>query len=199
MHTTAPGAGPLIWAISGGQPDLMARARLALAAGLDRLLVREAQLPARSGLEQLAANFSGRVVLHARMPDAAVVALDLGLGLHLPSDALAGPFRERWAGPLGQSCHTLDEVRAAFDAGCDWAFLSPIFRPISKPDDRRPTLGLAALNGSQAVALGGITLTTAAECVRSGAVGVASMSGVLSQPDPAHAVRLWMAATGRLH
>lgn len=197
MHTSVAGEGPVLWAISSGQPDLLARARLALAAGLDRLLIRELELPDRRGLERLVADFPGRVVLHARMPDGAFVAAELGLGLHLASDALTGSFRERWAWPLGQSCHTPAEVRDALEAGCDWAFLSPIFAPISKPDDRRLPLGPAALYGSRAVALGGITVTNAAECVRSGAVGVASMSGILSEPSPGRAVRRWRGAIRR--
>ncbi len=182
------GSPALIWAISAEQPDLLARARVALEAGLDRLLIREAVLPDLTALEALIGDFPGRVVLHARGWDPQR-ARDLGAGLHLPSDA--GPAGV--AGPWGRSCHSPAEVRAAFAAGANWAFLSPIFRPISKPGDERQPLGLEALEGMGAVALGGITAENAGSCLAHGAVGVATMSHILSDPDPAAGVTRWRA------
>ena len=178
----------MIWAISAGQPDLIFRGRAALDAGLDRLLVREPNVPA--GLVSLIADFPGRVVLHGRMEGAAAMRRETGVGVHLsaagePAEWLAS------AGDVGQSCHSVAEVQRARQAGCAWAFLSPIWAPFSKPLDQRPPLGPEVLAGTGAVALGGINVERASACRRHGAVGVASMSGILSELDPGAAVVRW--------
>lgn len=183
----------MIWAISAGQPDLAARARVALEAGLDRLLVREAAPPA--GLEALIGDFPGRVVVHARMAGAEALARAHGVPVHLGAAHDLRVWREL-APAVGQSCHAPDEARGALRAGAAWVFLSPIAAPFSKPHDVRPTLGLAALHGVGAVALGGIHTGLVAACRANGAVGVASLSGILTAADPASAVGTWRAAWG---
>lgn len=180
----------MIWAISAGQPDLAARARVALQAGLDRLLVREDAAP--EGLDALLDAFPGRVVVHARMAGARDRARG-GVPVHLGAAHALAEWRALGS-PVGQSCHAPDEARLTLAAGAAWVFLSPIAAPFSKPDDTRPTLGLAALRGVGAVALGGMHPGLVGACRAHGAVGVASLSGILSAPDPAAAVRVWRAA-----
>ena len=74
----------------------------------------------------------------------------------------ADVLRARIRGTLSQSCHDAAALRRAAAAGCDFAFLSPVFSPQSKPGDLRPTLGVAGLAALCAsaplpvVALGGI-------------------------------------------
>jgi thiamine-phosphate pyrophosphorylase len=71
-----------------------------------------------------------------------------------------------------------DELPAA---GIDYALLAPIFRPLSKLGEREP-LGLTKLrqvaraSKIPILALGGITLENAVDCVEAGAAGVAGIT-----------------------
>ena len=108
-----------------------------------------------------------------------------------------------WAGD--QSCHPAEVVRpasrdelgeaiaAAAAAGADYVTLSPIYLTDSKPG-YGPALGIEALraaagHGIPVLALGGITVATAAACVAAGADGVAVMGEVMRADDPARIVR----------
>lgn len=179
----------MLWAISEGQADILQRARSALEAGLDRLVLRETTVVPH--LLNLAAEFGERVVLHTRMPSAAEIATITRSGVHLPGSAEVREWRGLVKGELSQSCHSVAEAHAALAAGCDWVFLSPIFQPISKPSDDRPTLGVEGLAGM--VALGGITIDRLADCRDNGAVGVATMSQILNAENPGAVVLAWRA------
>jgi thiamine-phosphate pyrophosphorylase len=90
---------------------------------------------------------------------------------------------------VGVSCHSIGEVLAAEQDGADYAFLSPIFAPLSKPS-ASPPLGLEALNAAarQAkipiIALGGVTPQNEKFCLDSGAQGIAGISYFLLSPSP---------------
>jgi thiamine-phosphate pyrophosphorylase len=93
---------------------------------------------------------------------------------------------------VGVSCHSLSEVRLAESHGADFAVLAPIFE---KPGTNLPPLGLDALYraarrqtlsdprveaGDQRanvpiIALGGVTVSNAIDCIRAGASGVAGI------------------------
>lgn len=184
----------MIWAISAGQPDLPGRARAALAGGVHRVLLREAALT--PDLVALAGAHADRVVLHSGVAGALRLARSLGCGVHLAGREDVRAWRAALSVPIGRSCHSVDEARAALDDGCSWVFLSPVFAPLSKPADARPTLGRGplALAGPGAVALGGVTLARVPACRAAGAAGVATLSHVLPDPDPAAAARAWTAA-----
>jgi thiamine-phosphate pyrophosphorylase len=176
----------MIVGITCGGPDLPARMRDALAAGLDVLLVREDALPA--GLDALAEAWPGRVALHTRMPGAEALAARLPVALHVASTVPV----EAWpASAFSVSAHTPEEVRRARAAGASWAFLSPIWRSPSKPGDTRPALGVAVLREPGAVALGGVSLARVALCRAAGAHGVAGMGGLFGARDVAEAVGAW--------
>jgi len=91
--------------------------------------------------------------------------------------------------PVGRSCHSDRELAKASAEGCQWATLSPIFPSGSKPG-YGPPLGTASLARAPLPtwALGGVDPENAAECVESGAAGVAVMGSVLRSPDPAATV-----------
>ena len=70
------------------------------------------------------------------------------------------------------SAHDEAEAALAARCGCQWAFLSPVARPTSKPGDTRPPIGEQAILQAQAalpaidiVALGGVTPAAAARLV----------------------------------
>ncbi|MFN7144125.1 MAG: thiamine phosphate synthase [Myxococcota bacterium] len=186
----------VIVGITAGGADLLPRVRDALGAGIDRVLVREAEVPA--GIEAVARDWPGRVVLHARMPGAIALATVLPLGLHYASTTSPAD----WRGVFSVSTHAPDEARRAMAAGAAWVFLSPVWAPGSKPDDtRRPLaegpLGLAVLGVVPGcVALGGVTVERVAACRAAGARGVAGIGGLFGAPDVGAAVGAWRAAWG---
>lgn len=121
---------------------------------------------------------------------AAVSALDLD-GVHLAQ--ASSPRLARLRLPpgrlLGQSVHVGEHV----DDACDYVTVSPVFRPGSKQNDRRDTLGvqgLAAFARTHAAAraavfaLGGVDDRNARACVAHGAAGVAVIGAVAAALDP---------------
>jgi hypothetical protein len=63
------------------------------------------------------------------------------------------------------SCHNADQARMLLDSGADYVFISPVYRPLSKPGDMRPLIAtetlrmLARSYGERIVLLGGLTPT----------------------------------------
>jgi thiamine-phosphate pyrophosphorylase len=149
-----------------------------LAAGADAVLIREDALPI--GVPE-----GPDVFLHARIQCAAELAHARGHGLHLPGGADPAAVRAHFSGRLSQSCHSVEEVRAALAAGVDLVLLSPIWAPGSKPDDARPTLGpgvFAGLRGTPVLALGGVDAARVPQAAATGAFGVAAI-GAFFGPD----------------
>jgi thiamine-phosphate pyrophosphorylase len=105
-------------------------------------------------------------------------------GVHLPSGSFA-PSRLRLVVPpgflVGVSCHSREELEQAEEEGADYAYLSPVFRPLSKAYDLTP-LGLDGfsrmISGLRmpVIALGGITPERIDECLRAGAAGAAGIT-----------------------
>ncbi len=147
--------------------------------------VREKDLSARD-LCDLVRRFlaicpQARIIVNSRLD----VALALNAhGVHLPAGS-PPPSALRPVCPphflIGVSCHSIDELQAAALDGADYAFLAPIFPPISKPSSLPPlgldTLARACKSVSIPVhALGGITESNAGACIEAGAAGVAGIS-----------------------
>lgn len=122
-----------------------------------------------------------RVVVNTRC-DVALAAR--AAGVHLPSDSVS-VRRFRTIVPadflIGVSCHSREELEKAQEEGADYAYLSPVFRPLSKTDDRRP-MGLDGFARSIAgltipiLALGGMSLQHYEKCRAAGAAGIAGIS-----------------------
>jgi len=160
-------------------------AALASAAGVSMIQIREKDLPARQ-LCELVQRFltvcpQTRIIVNSRLD----AALACGAhGLHLPGDA-PPPSAFRPICPprflIGVSCHSAVELQAAEREGADYAFLSPVFPPISK-QSTLPPLGLDTLARAcrrvsiPVYALGGITAENAPACIDAGAAGVAGIS-----------------------
>lgn len=110
-------------------------------------------------------------------------ALDLGLGVHL-GQGDPGIERAREAGiPLGISVTKRREAAVAEFAGAAYLGAGPIWETPSKPD-AAPPIGIEGLRdvclsvSIPVVAIGGIDVSNAAECIRAGAAGVAVIRAV---------------------
>ncbi|MFQ5926389.1 MAG: thiamine phosphate synthase [Terriglobia bacterium] len=187
---------------SGLAADPLPVIAAAIRAGIDLIQIRERDLAARDLLSlveravALAANTATRILVNDRL-DVAQVA---GVGLHLPAHSFPVAAVRAKAGRdllLGASTHNLDELRAAERGRADFSVFGPIFETASKrgyPEASGP-LGLAKLAEAvravriPVLALGGITLANAADCLRAGAAGVAAISLFQTSADIAATVR----------
>jgi thiamine-phosphate pyrophosphorylase len=132
--------------------------------------------------------------------DRADVALAVGAhGVQLgPQSPPAARIRAHFPSWLGVSCHDAADLRAARDAGADYAVLSPLY---GLPE-RGPPLGPAAFArlvadaGLPVVALGGIDAANAAAARDVGAAGVAVIRALREAPDPAGEARRLAAPRG---
>ena len=169
-----------------GWDELLARIAAAARAGVNRIQIREKDLPAKelvtlvSGALEAARGTAARILVNDRLDVA--IALDTA-GVHLGRESL--PVREaRRIAPsgflVGASCHSLAEALAAESEGADYILLGPIF---STPSKVRygPPLGLEKLSEVTrhlkipVLALGGMTVERARECRQAGAAGVAAI------------------------
>ena len=110
-------------------------------------------------------------------------------GVHLPAnDLTASDVRAIFARVgvgepvIGVSTHLAAEVASAEAHGADFAVFGPVFETDSKRQYGSP-VGLEGLHEAANVlasfpvlAIGGISLTNASECLRAGASGIAAIS-----------------------
>ena len=95
---------------------------------------------------------------------------------------------------IGASSRTEAKILEAISQGADYIGYGPIFQTSSKSNAENPK-GLEQLRrmcevaACPVIAIGGITIDTAADVIRAGAHGIAVISAVCAQKDPLEATR----------
>ena len=184
-------------ALHGGSQSFLDRVRdkvrIATAAGVDWIQIREKDLPTRELLTLTGDAFR---IAHAASDDPRVIVndrLDIALaagadGVHLGGESIAFADLIRWcqrgnAPPgflIGVSCHELEEAREAERAGASYVFFGPVYDTPSKRSFGSPQ-GITRLTRVSealripAIAIGGVTEKNAAETLRAGAAGIAAI------------------------
>lgn len=168
--------------------NILEQISAAVEAGIDLIQIREKHLAARELFEltERAAEITRKSSTRLLVNDRADIAVGAGAdGVHLTTQSLdAAVVRKAFGKDLliGVSTHSLTEATAARQGGADFIVFGPVFETASKAQYGEPA-GLEklaevarALRSIPVLALGGITTANAAECLQSGAAGIAAIS-----------------------
>jgi thiamine-phosphate pyrophosphorylase len=172
---------------------LVAKIAECAAAGVDFVQVREKDLSARKletlvskAVAAIPAGSKTRLLVNSRTD----VALACGAhGVHLPAGSLAASeARAIWARAssvrpvIGGSTHSAAEVASAESHGADFAVFGPVFGKSGTVnpaglEQLRQACARPPIAGSPmpVLALGGVTLKNAQQCVQAGAAGIAAI------------------------
>lgn len=179
--------------------------KVALAAGVDWVQVREKDLPGGQLLAvgrvalSLAATHrkkterAPRIIINDRLD----VALAAGAhGVHLGRESAPAYEVVRWcrAGnapngfAIGVSCHSIEEAREAENAKVDYIFFGPVFetpskQPFGAPQGLETLAEVCRAVAMQVVAIGGVNEQNAASCICAGASGIAAIRMFQESPD----------------
>lgn len=173
-------------------------ARLAAAGGADVVQLRDKQLRSTRVLIEQAGAITEALAEHTCdliVDDRVDVALACGAGVHLGRDDLPVALARRILGldvVIGGTANNLAEAVAVARSGVDYLGVGPIYGTRSKANPA-PEMGLATLAAIvdavdvPVVAIGSITPERIADVMGTGAHGIAVLSAVVADPDPAAA------------
>jgi thiamine-phosphate pyrophosphorylase len=152
------------------------------------LCARDFFVEARGALE-VARQHGVKLIINDRADIAHAVRAD---GVHLGQEDMPAWAARELLGPraiIGVSTHNLEQLKQARNEPLDYIAVGPIFSTTSKnnPD---PVVGLEGLQMARQefpdkplVAIGGITLASAADVLRAGADSVALIRALLDDPN----------------
>ena len=171
----------------GGVATLFDQVRVAVAAGVDLIQVREPDLPDQVLLEvvtrcvDLARGTKTVVLVNDRLD----IALAAGAGgVHLRARSVGAPLARRHVRAgflLGRSVHDAAEAARVVEGGSlDYLVLGTVFSSRSKPGVSACGVGVlravARAVDVPVLAIGGVTVDKTVEVFRAGAAGVAAIS-----------------------
>lgn len=193
------------------QETLLLKIGAAAAAGVDWIQIREKDLSgrgcsflARKALQRAAISPASngaptRILVNDRLD---VALSERAGGVHLGENSL--PLREakRLANAqaqsqdflIGVSCHSLEAARPAASDGADYLFFGPVFATPSKtafgaPQGLEQLAEVCRAVSIPVLAIGGITLANASDCLAAGASGMAAIRLFQDAPDMSSVVQ----------
>lgn len=174
--------------------SLVTAVRLALKGGVRAVQLREKSLGTKEllrlacKLRELTAAYSAKLFINDRFDIALAAGAD---GVHLtcesiPAVAVRAAVGSRFI--IGVSTHSVSEARDARDAGADFLTFGPVYSTPSKMKYGEPvgTGMLKRVCGEMSIpvfALGGVKASNMDEVRKSGAYGVAMISGIFGADD----------------
>jgi thiamine-phosphate pyrophosphorylase len=202
---------PIIYLITGGattpattpaSPDfqnVLTLVRAATQARIPLVQLREKNLHARTLYEltvrctEITQGTDTRLLINDRADLSSAARAN---GVHLTTRSLQTSIIRRTFGPdflIGVSTHSLAEAHAAHEEGADFAVFGPVFDTPSKRA-YGPPVGLERLREAAhalapfpILALGGVTIENARDCLNAGASGIAAIR-LLSEPQSLSAI-----------
>jgi thiamine-phosphate pyrophosphorylase len=198
---------PALYAILDATPaqptdSLVSLAQKLAAAGVELIQLRAKQVPARQFQEIAtaliaAALKNARIIINDR-PD--IASITHAAGVHVGQEDLPVEAARklcptpRW---VGISTHNLEQIRAALSTSADYIAVGPIY-PTTTKQNPDPVVGLDLIRAAKKltrkpiVAIGGVTITSAAAVFQAGADSVAIISDLLNAPDPSQRAREYL-------
>lgn len=179
----------------GNLPVVVAEA---LQGGVKAVQLREKDLTSRelftmaTELRELTACFGAKLFINERTDIALAVGAD---GVHVGRSSLPLPQIRKLLGPerlIGYSAHGIEEALQAAATGADFITFGPVYFTPSKAA-YGPPVGLEKLQVAcsklsvPVYALGGITMENIPAVLNAGSAGVALISAIMANPDPAAA------------
>jgi thiamine-phosphate pyrophosphorylase len=206
-----PAAFPPLYAIL--DPDFTSHPLLPLVqslvnAGVRLMQLRDKRSPAGRIYEQardltdVLASRGARFIVNDRADIAAMVGAG---GVHVGQDDLPVEDARRLCGPagwVGVSTHNIEQLRAADRTSADYIAVGPIF-PTGAKENPDPVVGVdfvrvaRQITRKPLVAIGGITIDSAADVFRAGADSLAIIRDLIAVPDPASRAREYIAIAKR--
>jgi thiamine-phosphate pyrophosphorylase len=180
----------------------------AVSAGIQYVQLREKKLQSRvlSELAARAVNIAQGTATRVLVNDRADIAVAAGAnGVHLTTQSLETAVVRKAFGDellIGTSTHSLEEAQMARNGGANFVVFGPVFPTASKAK-YGPPLGVRALSRAASelapfpvLALGGISLVNAAECLSAGASGIAGIS-LFNKPENLAAIAKMIGESGK--
>jgi thiamine-phosphate pyrophosphorylase len=175
---------------------VMSDARQAVTAGAEIIQYRNKTADTRRLYEEarrirgICAGTRSRLIINDRIDIALAVGAD---GVHIGQEDLPYAESRRLLGGdaiIGVTVHTVAEAKEAEATGADYLGVSPVFATGTKSDAGAPcgVETLAAIRRAcsvPVVAIGGIDLSNADECIAAGADMLCAISAVVTRPDVA--------------
>ncbi len=176
-------------------------AELAIAGGADAIQFRQ-----KSGATKEMIRIAGQMKDLCRKTGVTFIVndrLDWALasqadGVHLGQDDFPIPLARKILGEqavIGGSAGTLEEARKCLQEGADYVGFGPVF-PTTSKEDAAPAGGLDLLKHIvkeiplPIIAIGGISENNIPQVMQTGVYGIAVISAVCCQKDPAEATRV---------
>ncbi|HEV2196561.1 MAG TPA: thiamine phosphate synthase [Candidatus Acidoferrum sp.] len=182
---------------SGKECSSLAREAVRLAGRSSPGATAKARLSSKA--ERAREQLSTRILVNDRLDVA--LAVQAG-GVHLGEKSLPAREAQRLVKSLhrerdfliGVSCHSLEAAKAAESGGADYLFFGPVFATPSKatygaPQGLKCVAEVCRAVAIPVLAIGGITLENAADCLSAGASGIAAIRLFQDAPDLTAIVR----------